>query len=438
MTASPDAAALAYASAAAGEAAAVPGLDPKQARPIAQAAVIGAGTMGVGIATALLMADLPVILIEPDAAARARAGARIAAILAGQREKGRIDAPTEALRFARLTLADTLAAAAPADLAIEAVFEDLALKQRIFAELDAILPPRAMLASNTSTLDVNAIAAATAHPGRVLGLHFFSPAHVMRLLEVVRAAATEPAVLASAMALAKRLGKVGVIAGVCDGFIGNRLFEEYLRQVWFLMEEGVSPWRIDAVLQDWGWAMGPVWVMDLAGQDIGFAIRARRMLADPARPYSAIPDLVCALGRFGQKTGAGFYRYPDGRTPEADPAIEALIARHAQALGVKARAVSDTEIVDRMLCALVNEGARALADGTASRAVEIDAVWLHGYGFPAAQGGPMYWADRQGPDRLLARMAEFAEGRHGWAWTPAPLLVQRAAAGRGFADMAAG
>ncbi|MDE2516765.1 MAG: 3-hydroxyacyl-CoA dehydrogenase [Rhodospirillales bacterium] len=422
-------AALAYATAAAGAAGDVPGVDPAAARPVTQAAVIGAGTMGIGIATALLMADLPVILIDPDGAARERASRRIGAILAAQREKGRIDAPTEALRFARLTLAETLAAAAPADLVIEAVFEDLALKQRIFAELDAILPPGAILASNTSTLDVNALAAATAHPGRVLGLHFFSPAHVMRLLEVVQAAATEPAVLASAMALARRLGKIGVVAGVCDGFIGNRLFEEYLRQVWFLMEEGVTPWRIDAVLQEWGWAMGPVRVMDLAGQDIGFAIRARRMLADPARPYSAIPDLVCALGRFGQKTGAGFYRYPDGRTPEPDPAIEALIARHAAALRVAPRAVADAEIVDRVLCALVNEGARALADGTALRAVDIDAVWLHGYGFPAAQGGPIYWADRRGLKTVLARMAEFAQGRHGWVWEPAPLLVRRAAAG---------
>jgi 3-hydroxyacyl-CoA dehydrogenase len=403
---------------------------------VARVAVLGAGVMGSGIATALLAARLPVTLVDPDAAALERARARIGDVFQRDVAKGRIAQPVADARVAALDATTHLeAAVADADLVIEAVFEDMAVKRKVFAALDAATRPDAILASNTSTLDLDAIADVVADPGRVVGMHFFSPANVMRLVEVVRGARTRPAVLATAMALARRLGKVGVVAGVCDGFIGNRMFEEYLRQAYLLVEEGALPQQVDRAMEAFGFAMGPFRVMDLAGQDIGWSIRKRRAVEQPDRPYSRFPDKVCELSRYGQKTGAGIYRYPDGRTPVVDPAIDALVLAHSAELGLARRKVGDEEIVARCVLALVNEGARILAEGIAFRPVDIDVVWTAGYGFPAARGGPMFHADRLGLETVLASIARFADGHEGWTWQPAPLLTQLVRDHRTFGDL---
>jgi 3-hydroxyacyl-CoA dehydrogenase len=265
-------------------------------------------------------------------------------------DKGRITADEADARLTRFTGATTYEALAPADLVIEAVFEDMAVKTSVLQAVEAVVRPDAILASNTSTLDLDRIAQAVADPSRVVGLHFFSPANIMRLLEVVRGAKTAPDVLATAMALGKRPGKVSVVSGVCDGFIGNRMFEEYLRQVWFLLEEGALPQQIDAALERWGFAMGPCRTMDLVGQDIGWAIRQRRVVEQPNRPYSGVIDRICEMGRFGQKTGKGIYLYADGRTPSPDPEIETLILAYSEEIGVTRRAISDEEIVERCCC----------------------------------------------------------------------------------------
>ena len=403
---------------------------------IERVAVIGAGLMGSGIATALLAKGVPVALVDPDAATLDKARARIAGIFRRDVDKGRLTAEAAEARMAMLRVTSDLAAAvADVDLVIEAVFEDMAVKQQVFAALDVAAKPGAILASNTSTLDVDALAAAVRDPGRVVGMHFFSPANVMRLLEIVRGARTRPEVLSTAMAFARRIGKVGVVAGVCDGFIGNRMFEELLRQVYFLLEEGALPQQVDHAMEAFGFAMGPCRVMDLAGQDIGWSIRKRRALEQPDRPYSAIPDRLCELGRYGQKTGAGFYRYPDGRSAEVDPQIDALIVAHSTQIGVARRAIDDDEIVDRCVLALVNEGARILDEGIAWRPVDIDVVWTAGYGFPAARGGPMHHADALGLATVLARIERYAAGHQGWAWAPARLLGRLASAHRTFGDL---
>ena len=402
---------------------------------VARVAVIGAGVMGSGIATALLAAGLTVAIVDPDHAALDRAETRIADAFRRDVEKGRISSTVADTRMAALTTTTELAAVADVDLVIEAVFEDMAVKRKVFTALDAVTRPDAILASNTSTLDLDAIADVVADPGRVVGMHFFSPANVMRLVEVVRGARTRPAVLATAMALARRLGKVGVVAGVCDGFIGNRMFEEYLRQAYLLVEEGALPQQVDRAMEAFGFAMGPFRVMDLAGQDIGWSIRKRRAVEQPDRPYSRFPDKVCELGRYGQKTGAGIYRYPDGRTPVVDPEIDALVLAHSAELGLARREVGDDEIVARCVLALVNEGARILEEGIAFRPVDIDVVWTAGYGFPAARGGPMFHADRLGLDVVLASIEHFADGHGGWAWRPAELLAQLAHDHRTFGDL---
>ncbi|MFT3761604.1 MAG: 3-hydroxyacyl-CoA dehydrogenase NAD-binding domain-containing protein [Pseudoxanthomonas sp.] len=413
-----------------------PPLAGTEVLPIARVAVIGAGTMGFGIATALLAAGLPVALADPDRAALDRATSRIADAFRRDVDKGRISSETADARMAALTATTALEpTVADADLVIEAVFEDIDVKRKVFVALDAAAKPDAILASNTSTLDVDAIAGVVRDPGRVLGMHFFSPAHVMRLVEIVRGVRTRPQALNTAMAFARRIGKVGVVAGVCDGFIGNRMFEEYLRQAYFLLEEGALPQQIDRAMEGFGFAMGPFRVMDLAGQDIGWSIRKRRAIEQPDRPYSRIPDKVCELGRYGQKTGAGIYRYPDGRTPVADPEIDALVVAHSAELGLARREVGDDEIVDRCVLALVNEGARILEEGIAFRPVDIDVVWTAGYGFPAARGGPMFHADRLGLESVLASIEHFAGGHEGWAWRPAELMMQLARVQRTFGDL---
>ncbi|MDB5705900.1 MAG: 3-hydroxyacyl-CoA dehydrogenase [Sphingomonas bacterium] len=408
------------------------GLTP---RAIERVAVIGAGTMGAGIATALLNAGLPVTLIDPHVVALSSARKRIAQTIDRDVQKGRLDNEAAVARMSLLSLGDGFEAAADADLIIEAVFEDIGVKRDVFQALDRLARPEAILASNTSTLDLDVIAGFTARPDRVVGLHFFSPANIMRLLEVVRGKRTSPEVLEAAMRFARRIGKIGVVAGVCDGFIGNRIFEEYLRQAFFLLEEGALPIDVDTALQRWGMSMGPLRTLDLAGQDIGWSIRKRRAVEQPERPYSRIPDLVCEMGRFGEKTGAGFYRYPDGRTAEHDPAIDELVLRHSADLGIARRKISDEEIVRRCIFAMVNEGARIVAEGIAYRPVDIDIIYLNGYGFPAARGGPMHYADRIGLPEVLRRIRDFAGERHGWAWEPAPLLVDLVERGVGFASL---
>lgn len=308
----------------------------------------------------------------------------------------------------------------------------MAVKRGVFEALDAVAAPGAILASNTSTLDLNEIAAVTKRPESVVGLHFFSPANVMRLLEIVRGSRTSAATLASALGFAKTIGKTAVVAGVCDGFIGNRMFEEYLRQAYFLVEEGALPQQVDHALQEWGMAMGPFRTMDLAGQDIGWNIRARRARTQPERPYSQFLDRICELGRLGQKTGAGVYRYPDGRTPEIDPQIDELARAESARVGVTRRRIEDSEIVARCIGALVNEGARILEEKIAYRPVDIDVVYLDGYGFPGERGGPMYFVDRWGLRDVLATLEKYARGRHGWAFEPAPLLRELVARGTTF------
>ncbi|HEY9442623.1 MAG TPA: 3-hydroxyacyl-CoA dehydrogenase NAD-binding domain-containing protein [Gemmatimonadales bacterium] len=395
------------------------------ARPVEQAAVIGAGTMGAGIAVALLDAGLPVWLLETDEPALTRGRGRIAGIYEAQVQKGRLTPAERDRRLGQLRPTLEYGALAGADMAIEAVFESLPVKREVFAALDRVMKPGAILATNTSTLDVNAIAELTRRPADVLGLHFFSPANVMRLLEVVRGRATAPEVLATALALARTLRKVAVVSGVCDGFIGNRMLDAYVRQAWWLVEEGAMPWQVDQAIEAFGFAMGPFRVGDLVGHDVSQAIRERRRAERPGYRCSTLADELCRLGRLGQKAGGGWYDYPDGpRRPVPSPAAEALVIRQRAALGVAPRAIEDQEIVERLVYALVNEGARLLEEGIAARPGDIDVVYITGYGFPRWRGGPMYHAEQAGLDRVVARMREFAGGTRGDPefWQPARLL----------------
>lgn len=321
-----------------------------------------------------------------------------------------------------------------ADVAIEAVFENLALKKDVFRELDSVARPGAILASNTSTLSIDEIAAVTGRPESVVGLHFFSPANVMRLLEIVRGHATAPAVIGAAMALAKQLRKVGVVAGNCPGFIGNRMFFGYMYETQFLAEEGATPQQVDAALTDFGMAMGMFAVDDMAGIDVAWRVRQEMgHFRDPAVRRPLVQDQLYEMGRYGQKTGKGWYLYGEDRKPVPDPEIEALIERSALQAGIPRRAISGQEIVERAIYSLVNEGARLLGEGFALRASDIDVVYLNGYGFPAWRGGPMLYAGLVGLNKVLERIGEF-ERQHGARWAPAPLLVQLAREGRTFRD----
>jgi len=411
----------------------VPDSTPK--RPLNRAAVIGAGTMGGGIAMSFVNAGIPVTLIEMKQEALDRGLATIRNNYAATVSKGRLAQADMDARMALITPALDLAAARDADIVVEAVFERMEVKQEVFRKLDAVARPGAILASNTSTLDVDRIAAATSRPADVIGTHFFSPANVMRLLEVVRGAKTGKDVLATTMALARRIGKVAVVSGVCDGFIGNRMLGAYLQQANFLLDEGATPEKIDGALTGWGLAMGPFTMGDMAGGDIGWETRKRRRAEDPNFAFSRIPDLVYEKGRYGLKTGKGWYRYEQGsRTPLPDPEIAALIEDYRNSLGLPRRDIGDEEIVGRCLFALANEAARILEEGIALRASDVDAVYLTGYGFPRYRGGPLFHADVVGLPKVLAAIERFSKGYQGQVWTPAPLLAKLVKEGKTFAD----
>ncbi|MEN3276791.1 MAG: 3-hydroxyacyl-CoA dehydrogenase [Massilia sp.] len=402
-------------------------------RNIERAAVIGAGTMGGGIAMNFANAGIPVTILETKQEALDKGLATIRKNYGNTVKKGKLAPEKAERRIGLITGTLSYEDIAQADIVIEAVFEDLKVKETVFRQLDKTVKPGAILASNTSTLDLNRIASFTNRPQDVIGLHFFSPANVMKLLEIVRGAQTGKDVLATALALSKKIRKTGVVSGVCDGFIGNRMLEQYLRQAFFLLEEGALPEQVDKAIEGFGFAMGPFRMSDLAGNDIGWYIRKRRYVESPEIGYSKVPDLLCELGRFGQKTGAGWYDYKAGdRTAYPSQAVNDMILTQSAADGVERRTIPDEEIVQRLVFALVNEGARILEEGIALRASDIDMVYLTGYGFPLHRGGPMLYADTVGLPAVLEAIRGFARGRHGEAWTPAPLLERLAGEGKGF------
>jgi 3-hydroxyacyl-CoA dehydrogenase len=404
-------------------------------RKIERVSVIGAGTMGGGIAMNFLNAGIPVVLLEMKQDALDRGIATIRKNYENTVKKGKLSAEKMEQRMALLTPSLSYDEIAGTDLVIEAVFEDIGVKEQVFGKLDAVMKQGAILASNTSTLDMNRIASFTKRPQDVVGLHFFSPANVMRLLEVVRAEQTGKDVLATVMQLAKKIKKVAVVSGVCDGFIGNRMLKYYRNQANALLEEGASPQQIDRALEKWGMAMGPFRMGDLAGLDIGWSIRKRLYAEDPDMKRSVVADQLCELGRFGQKTGKGWYRYEPGkRDALPDAEVEAVIAAARNSAGITPRKVSDEEIIERCIFALVNEGARILEEGIAARASDIDMVYLTGYGFPAHRGGPMLYAEIVGLANVVEKMRSFAAQPGGDAgfWKPADSLVRMAAAGEAF------
>ncbi len=407
-------------------------------RTVEIGAVIGAGTMGGGIAMNFANAGIPVGLLETSQAALERGIGIIHRNYEASAKKGRLTEAQVEQRMALIRPTLAYADIAQADVVIEAVFEDWGVKETVFGTLDSVMKPGAILATNTSTLDVNRIAGFTKRPQDVVGLHFFSPANVMRLLEVVQGAATAPDVIATSMALAKRFSKVGVLSGVCDGFIGNRMLDRYLRQAHFLLEEGALPEQIDRALETFGMAMGPCRMNDMVGNDIGWAIRKRRYVEYPDQAFAKVADPLCEAGRLGQKTGMGWYHYEAGkRDPIPDPAVRELIERYSAEHGIKRRRISDQEIIERTVFALVNEGARLLEEGIAQRASDLDAVFLTGYGFPAFRGGPMHYAETVGLFNVLRAIRGYAERGVGGGtfWTPAPLLERCVAEGRTFAEL---
>jgi 3-hydroxyacyl-CoA dehydrogenase len=404
-------------------------------REIKAAAVIGAGTMGGGIAMNFINAGIPVTILETSQQALDKGLGTIRRNYENSARKGRLKAEDVEKRMGLLKPTLAYSDLKDADIVIEAVFEDMAVKEKVFRQLDEVMKPGAILASNTSTLNLDQIAAFTRRPQDVIGTHFFSPANVMKLLEIVRGEKTGKDVLATTMKLSKKIRKTGVVSGVCDGFIGNRMIEQYFRQAGYLVEEGASPQQVDKAIEKWGFAMGPFRMGDLAGNDVGWYIRKRRYLERPDMKYPRLLDKVCELGRFGQKTGAGMYRYESGRRDALpDPVIDELIARHREEIGVSPRKITDDEIVHRLLLALANEGAKILEEGIAMRASDIDMIYLTGYGFPLHRGGPMLYADMMGLYNVVDRMKRFASNPHGdpGFWTPAPLLQQLAAEGKSF------
>ena len=400
---------------------------------VALGGVIGAGTMGGGIAMNFANAGIPVRLTDANQDALDAGMARIRANYERSVKSGRIDADTLERRMALIEPTLALDEFCDVDFVIEAVFEEFEIKRQTFRALDGICKRDAILASNTSYLDINAIAAETGRPDKVIGTHFFSPANVMRLLEIVRGEATSEETLATAMKLAKSMGKVGVVVGVCHGFVGNRMLSGYFRESNLLLLEGALPQQVDAVITDFGFPMGPFAVGDLAGLDIGW--RSRKDHGDSGRPEARIADALCELGRFGQKTGAGWYAYDEaGRNPQPDPLVESHIIEASKDLGMERRVIGDSEILARCLYPLINVGAVLLEEGIAARAGDIDIIWINGFAFPAHRGGPMFHADQVGLGAIYETICEFHE-IHGDAWKPAPLLRELAEAGKGFSDL---
>jgi 3-hydroxyacyl-CoA dehydrogenase len=410
------------------EAAKVPRVDSRAAVPsIGEAAIIGAGTMGTGIAMAFANAAIPVRLLDEDQAAIDRGMANIRKTYEGSVKKGRFTAEVMQQRIASIRPQNSWDGVETADLIIEAVFEDLALKKRIFEQIDRTAKKSCILASNTSSLDIDELAGMTSRPRSVVGLHFFSPANVMRLVEIVRGAATGADVLAAALAVTKKLKKVGVVVGNCRGFVGNRMLMPYMREAQFLVEEGATPWEVDRALYDWGMAMGIFAVDDMAGIDVGWRVKQQnRQFQNPGARSPLVMDKLYEMGRLGQKTGKGWFVYDENRKPSPDPEVEALIRSTAREAGIEQRSIGAAEIVDRCIYAMVNEGARILEEGFAARPSDIDTIYLTGYGFPAYRGGPMWYADAVGLCTVYARVQEFG-------WEPAPLLKQLAGDGKTFA-----
>ena len=404
-------------------------------RQVQRVGVIGAGTMGTGIAMAFADAAYPVTLVEVAAANLQKGLATIKRSYEGSVSKGKLDANDAQVRIGHIHGTTDIQQLAEVDLVIEAAFEDITVKYDLFKQLDQIARRGAILATNTSRLDINDIAAVTSRPQDVIGLHFFSPANVMKLLEIVRGKATAPEVLATVMQVSKKIGKVTAVVGVCDGFVGNRMVSPYTREAHFLLEEGATPQQVDQALERFGLAMGPLRMGDMAGLDISWA--ARKRLA-PTRPshvrYCHIADRLCESGRLGQKAGEGFYRYEGGsRVPLPDPEVDDIIKACAQASGIERRSITDEEIVERTIYALVNEAARILDDGIAQRASDVDVIYVNGYGFPVGRGGPLFYADTVGLPKVLERIREFHH-LHGELWAPAPLLEKLAAAGQSIAS----
>ena len=404
-------------------------------RSIQSIAIIGAGTMGGGIAMNFLNAGMPVKLLEMKQDALDRGIATIRKNYEAQVKKGKLKQDKYEQRMSLLSTTLSYDDLKAADMVIEAVFEEMGVKEKVFKELDRVMKPGAILASNTSTLDVNQIAAFTKRPQDVVGLHFFSPANVMKLLEVVRAAQTGKDVMATVMAVAKKIRKTAVVSGVCDGFIGNRMIEQYGRQGGFLLDEGCTPAQVDKAMEKFGMAMGPFRMGDLAGNDIGWAIRKRRYTEQPGMKYSKTADLLCEKGRFGQKTGAGWYDYVPGKRdaiPNAE--VVAMIDAHRQSLSITPRKISDEEIVQRLVFSLVNEAAHILEEGIAAKAGDIDIAYVFGYGFPAYRGGPMNYANEVGLFNVVQAMQRFALNPLDDAafWQPAPLLARLVAEGKTF------
>jgi 3-hydroxyacyl-CoA dehydrogenase len=405
----------------------VPGI-PKDlpVAPVSRVAIVGAGTMGSGIAMACANAGIGVVLTDTEQAGLDRAMATIRKNYDSSVKKGRFTPEAAAERIGRITAQVGQAGFDQADVIIEAVFESMALKKDVLAQLDAAARPGALLATNTSTLDIDALAAVTKRPQAVIGTHFFSPANVMRLVEIVRGAATAPETVAAAQALAKRLGKVGVVVGNCPGFVGNRMMFPYMYEAQFLAEDGATPAQVDRALTDWGMAMGIFAVDDMGGLDVAWRVRQElNQFSDPTQRKPLVADQLVAMNHLGQKTGSGWYIYDAERKATPDPDVEALIERTATAAGIVRRTFTSEEIIERTIYALVNEGARILEEGFALRAADIDVIYLTGYGFPSFRGGPMFYADAVGLTHVYERVAAF-HAEHGERWRPAPLLERLA------------
>ncbi len=418
------------------EAAKAPETQTAKPRAISRVGVIGGGTMGAGIAVSLLDAGLPVTMIERDDVALARGRAHVEKVYDALVAKGRMTPEAKAAVMARWNGSTAYDALAEADLVIEAVFEDMDVKQAVFAQLDRVCKPGAVLATNTSYLDIDQLAVSISRPQDVIGLHFFSPANLMKLLEIVVPTIVAADVVATAFELAKKLRKTPVRAGVCDGFIGNRILAVYRQAADYMMEDGASPYQIDKAVRDFGYPMGPYQMSDLAGGDIGWATRKRRAATrDPRARYVQIADRLCERGWFGQKTGRGYYQYADGaRSGTPDPEVQAIIDAERQRAGVTPRAFSDEEIMRRYLAAMINEGANVVQQKIALRPLDVDVTLVHGYGFPRYRGGPMKHADMVGLPKILADLREFAE-EDPLFWQPSPLLVELVERGADFASL---